>query len=156
MNLLNVNIFMHKTTNPAVSHLAADALLEIFTASISAVLSFDEHLSHTDTFFVLKVYCQSYSFIRDLFLRKINPSEQQQTISMLSNVRDLTYVLLVNTPYSHQHSFSATGLSSGLATRVTFTGVSRRSLRESITRGGPVSDFIFRTVVLTVKRGIVF
>jgi hypothetical protein len=91
LNLLNVNIFMHKTTKPAVRHLAADALLEISAAFISAVLSRDEHLSHTDTFFVLKVYCQSYSFIRDLFLRKINSSEQQQTISMRSNVRDLTY-----------------------------------------------------------------
>jgi hypothetical protein len=31
---------------------------------------------------------------------------------------DIEHVLLVNTPYSYLHSFSATGVSSGLAIRV--------------------------------------
>jgi hypothetical protein len=49
----------------------------------------------------------------------------QQPISMLSNVREWTHVLLVNTPSSHLHSFCANGVSSGLATRVTLTWGSR-------------------------------
>jgi hypothetical protein len=51
--------------------------------------------------------------------------EQQQMIAMRSNVREWTHVLLVNTPCLHLHSFCATGVSSGLATRVTLTRVSR-------------------------------
>jgi hypothetical protein len=61
--------------------------------------------------------------------------EEQQTISMRSNVQEWTHVLTVNTPCSHRHSFCATGVSSGLATRVTLTRVSRGRLGESLTRG---------------------
>jgi hypothetical protein len=61
--------------------------------------------------------------------------EQQQTISMRSNVREWTHVQLVTTPCSHLHSFCATGVSSGLATRVTLTRVSWGRLEESITKG---------------------
>jgi hypothetical protein len=50
--------------------------------------------------------------------------EQQQTILMWSNVREWTHILLVNTPFLHLHSFCATGMSSGIATRVTSTQVS--------------------------------
>jgi hypothetical protein len=38
--------------------------------------------------------------------------KQQQTISMRSKFRQWTHVLFVNTPCSHLHSFSATGVSS--------------------------------------------
>jgi hypothetical protein len=61
--------------------------------------------------------------------------KQQQTISIRSNVREWTHVLLANTPRSHLHSFCATGVSSGLATRVTLTRVSRGRLGEFITWG---------------------
>jgi hypothetical protein len=47
--------------------------------------------------------------------------EQQQTISMGSNVREWTRVPFVNTPCSYLHSFCATGVSSGIARRVTLT-----------------------------------
>jgi hypothetical protein len=50
--------------------------------------------------------------------------EQQQTISMRSNVREWTHVLLVNTPCSHLKSFCVTGVSCGLATGETLTRVS--------------------------------
>jgi hypothetical protein len=47
------------------------------------------------------------------------------SVSMQSNVREWTHVLLVNTPCLYLHSFCATGVSSGLATRVTLARVSR-------------------------------
>jgi hypothetical protein len=40
----------------------------------------------------------------------VNVHEQQQTISMRSNVREWTHVLLVNTPCSRLHNFCATGV----------------------------------------------
>jgi hypothetical protein len=49
---------MHKTTTPPYPVAAADALLEIGTASISADLSLDEHLSKTNTSCVPKFSCQ--------------------------------------------------------------------------------------------------
>jgi hypothetical protein len=73
--------------------------------------------------------------------------EQQQTISMRSNVQELTHVLLMNTPCSHLYSFCASGLSSDLATRVTLTRVSRGRLGESITRGWTCFWFHFCTIV---------
>jgi hypothetical protein len=67
-------------------------------------------------------------------------------IAMRSNVRHWTHVLFVNTACSHLHSFCATGVSSGLATRVTLTRVSRCSL-ESITGGWTCFWFNFCTAV---------
>jgi hypothetical protein len=58
----------------------------------------------------------------------------------------LKYMLVLrflNAPCLHLKRFCAAGLSSGLATRVILTRVSRGRLGESITRGGPASDFIF-------------
>jgi hypothetical protein len=49
--------------------------------------------------------------------------KQQQTTLMLSNIRECTQVLLVNTQCLHLHTFCATSVSSGLATRVTLTSV---------------------------------
>jgi hypothetical protein len=72
--------------------------------------------------------------------------EQQQKISMRSNVRERTHALLVNTPCSHLHSFCATVVSSSLATRVTLTRVSR-GCWESLTRGWTCFLFYFCTVV---------
>jgi hypothetical protein len=71
----------------------------------------------------------------------------QQTISMRSNVREWTHVLLVNTPCSHLHGFGSTGVSSGLATRVTLTRVSRGRLGESISWGWICFWFHVCTVV---------
>jgi hypothetical protein len=68
---------------------------------------------------------------------------QQQTIQMRSHVWEWTHVLLVNTPCSHLHSFCTTGVSSGLATRVTSTRVSRGRLGEPITRGWTFLCFHF-------------
>jgi hypothetical protein len=59
---------------------------------------------------------------------------QQQTISVRCNVREWTRILLVNTPRSQRHSFCASSVSSGLATMVTLTLVSRGMLAESVTR----------------------
>jgi hypothetical protein len=71
-----MNPFMHKTMNqwkflqlyPIV---AADALLEIGTAVISAVLSLDDHLSQTNTSSVPKFCYQSayYSIIGHFLTR---------------------------------------------------------------------------------------
>jgi hypothetical protein len=49
-------------------------------------------------------------------------------------IRQQTDVLLVNTPCSHLNNFWATGVSSGLATRVTLTPVPRGRLAENIKR----------------------
>jgi hypothetical protein len=68
---------------------------------------------------------------------------------MQSNVREKN-ILLVNAPCSELHSFRANSVSSGLATRVTLTRVSRARFGESITRGGPASDFIFVPQNVTV------
>jgi hypothetical protein len=72
-------------------------------------------------------------------------SQQQQTISMRSNVRERTHVLLTNTPLSHLHGFRASGARSGLATKVTLTRVARRL--DSITRGRICFCFDFCTAV---------
>jgi hypothetical protein len=69
--------------------------------------------------------------------------KQKQTISMQSNVREWTHVLLVNTPCSQLHSFCKSGVSSGLATRVTLTRISGGKFGESTSGGGNASDFIF-------------
>jgi hypothetical protein len=54
------------------------------------------------------------------------PHIQQQNDCDRSNVPERTQVLLLNTSCSHLHSsFFATGMSSGLAKRVTLTRVSR-------------------------------
>jgi hypothetical protein len=63
-----------------------------------------------------------------------------------------TDILLVNTPCSHLHSFCTTGLSSGLATRVTFTQVSWERLEQSIIQSGPASDFVFIPYYVIVVR----
>jgi hypothetical protein len=47
--------------------------------------------------------------------------EQQKTVLMRSNIRKLTYVLLLNTPYSRLYTFCATGVISALSVSVTFT-----------------------------------
>jgi hypothetical protein len=49
-----------------------------------------------------------------------------------------THILLVDKPCSNVRSFCASGVSSGLATRV-----SRGRFLETVTRIGPCSDFIF-------------
>jgi hypothetical protein len=48
-----------------------------------------------------------------------------ETVSTRSNVREWTRVLLFNTPYLFLYVLCTTGVSSGLATRVTLTRVSR-------------------------------
>jgi hypothetical protein len=62
---------------------------------------------------------------------------------MLSNVRERTHVLLVNTSCSHLHSSCATGMISGLATRVTLTKGSRGMLGESIIRVVDLLQILF-------------
>jgi hypothetical protein len=62
--------------------------------------------------------------------------EQEQTISIRSNVREWTHVLLANTPCSYLHRFCATGVISGLATRVTWLETHEGGLGEFITGGG--------------------
>jgi hypothetical protein len=130
---------------------AADALLEIGTAVISAVLSLDEHLSQTDTSCVPKLCYQSvYCCLIRYFIVQMRIAEcftNSSKISILSNIQEWTHVLLVNSPCSHLHSFCATGVSSGLATRMTFTRVLRGRLGESITRGWTCFWFHFCTIV---------
>jgi hypothetical protein len=52
------------------------------------------------------------------------------------NIRGWPHVLIVNIPCSLLHSFCASGMSSGLATRVKLSTVSRGRLGESATWGG--------------------
>jgi hypothetical protein len=71
------------------SVVAADALSEIGTAVISAVLSLDEHLSQTHTSCVPKccyqsMYCCLIRYIVTTHCYMLH--EQQQTISMRNNV----------------------------------------------------------------------
>jgi hypothetical protein len=73
--------------------------------------------------------------------------ERQEMILMPSNAREWTHVLLISTPCSHLHSFCATGVSSGLATRVTLTRMSRGRLGESITRRWTCFWFPFCIIV---------
>jgi hypothetical protein len=68
--------------------------------------------------------------------------EQQETISMRSNVWELWHVLLVNIPRFYVRLFCATGVSSGLAFK---SDLDLSVIVESggFTRGGRASDFIF-------------
>jgi uncharacterized protein YoaH (UPF0181 family) len=58
--------------------------------------------------------------------------EQQQTITMGSDVRERIHLLVVKTPCSHLHSFCANGVSSGLAIGVTLTRLSLGILGEGV------------------------
>jgi hypothetical protein len=147
-----MNPFTHKTIiqwqywiHTAVSSFAVDALLENGTAVISAVLSLDEHLSQTNTCCAPKFCYHSVLLCRDARCWMLH--EQQETISMRSNIRGWTHVLFVNMPCSHMHRFCATGVSSGLGTKVGSTRVSRGRLGESITRGRACFWSHFCTVV---------
>jgi hypothetical protein len=73
--------------------------------------------------------------------------EYLQTISMRSNIREWTYVLLVNTSRSHLHSFCATGVSSGLSTRMTLTRALRGGWKSLFILGWTWFWFNFYTVV---------
>jgi hypothetical protein len=139
---------------------AADALLEIGTAVISAFLSLDEHLSQTNTSCVPKFCYQSvYCFPIRYFLvriRLLNASRTATDVSMRINIREWTHVLLVITSYSHLHSYCATVMSSGLAIRVTLTWMSWRRFGESITGGGGTFFwFNFCCVVLSCSSLII-
>jgi hypothetical protein len=81
----------------------------------------DKHFPCPDILLPVGVLSYSVLSCRDVHCWMLH--EQQQTISMRSNVREWTHVLLVNTQCSHLHSFCATGMSSGLATMVTLTSV---------------------------------
>jgi hypothetical protein len=59
--------------------------------------------------------------------------QQLQTVSMWSNVREKTRILLVNIQCSQMLCFWETCVSSGLAVRVTLTRVSLRMLDEFVT-----------------------
>jgi hypothetical protein len=86
--LLHMNAFTHTTTktneNTEFVQLylvaAADALPEISTAVVSAGVSFDEHLSHTNTSCIPK--CSHTVFL------SLSVLSCQQAISMRSNVRE--------------------------------------------------------------------
>jgi hypothetical protein len=69
--------------------------------------------------------------------------KQYHAISMRNNVREWTHVMLVNTPCSYLHSFCALGMSSGLASKVTLSWVSRCRWGESAARGCICSWFTF-------------
>jgi hypothetical protein len=69
--------------------------------------------------------------------------EQQQMISIRSDVRKWTHIPAVNTACSHLHSFWATGVRSGLAKRVTLTWVSRGDLENLLHGNVSVCDLIF-------------
>jgi hypothetical protein len=62
----------------------------------------------------------------------------QQTILMWSNFREGKHVLLVNTACLYLQSDCATGVSSGRATRVTWSG-----WKNLLHEGGPTSDLPF-------------
>jgi hypothetical protein len=72
----------------------------------------------------------------------LNAQEQQQMITMSSDVLERTHVLLGITPCFHMHSFCATCVSSGLATRVTLTRVLQERSESLLHSGRPVAHFI--------------
>jgi hypothetical protein len=74
-----MNPFTHKTTKPMEVFnpvVAADALLEIGTAVISAVLPLDEHLSETNTSCAPKFRYQSVYFLIGYFLVRIRAAKR--------------------------------------------------------------------------------
>jgi predicted nucleic acid-binding protein len=93
----------------------ADALLEVGTADISAVLSLNEHLSQT---LLVSGSVVTNLCIVVLFRTSLSGYARQHMVSMQSDFREWTRVLLVNTPCSHRHSVCASAVSSGLATGV--------------------------------------
>jgi hypothetical protein len=131
------------------SVVAANVLLEIGTAVISAVTPLDEHLSQTHPVSRNIVVSQCIVLFRTSLLgyALLNASWTAPTISMRSNVREWTCVLLANTPRQHSHKFCTTGVSSGLASRVTLPRVSRGRLGKSIIRKWTCFWFHLCTVV---------
>jgi hypothetical protein len=131
----------------AASHCCSWWMLEFRTAAISAVLLLDEHLSQTNTSCIPK-FCSTSRYTAVLFgtslsgYALLNASRTAANDFDASDVRKWTHILLLNTPCSHLHSFRATEVSSGLATWMTLTQVSR-GLDILLLEGGPASDFIF-------------
>jgi hypothetical protein len=73
--------------------------------------------------------------------------EQRRTILVRSNLPELTHFPLMNAPCSNLHSFCAAGVSSGLATRVIPTRVTRGKFEVSINKWRGILWFQFCTVV---------
>jgi hypothetical protein len=156
--LLRMNHFTHKTKQPVTDNIeflqpypvvAVDALLEISTALNSAVLSFDGHLSQTNTSCVPKFCYQSvYCLIRYILVRIsiakcfTNSSKRFRCEVMFEN--EHTFCSWIH----HVHSFWANGVSSGLVTSVTLTRVSQVRLGKNITRRWTCLWFHFCTAVI--------
>jgi hypothetical protein len=130
--------------------IAADELLEMGTAAISALLS-QMSTHHRPALPVSQNFVTSrcnVCLIRHFITRLRIPKYFRNSIKRLWY--EWTHAVLVNTSCSHLRSFRATGVGSGLAARVTLTRVSRKSVENLI------SDFIFVshgvvTVVLLFK-----
>jgi hypothetical protein len=131
--------------------LVADIMLEIGTALIPAVCH-SMSTCHRQTLLV------SWNFVTNRCIALfgtslsgcvlLDGSQAAANDWMQSSVREWTHVLLVNTRCSHLHSFRATVVRSGLATRVTLTRVSQGRLRKSITWEWTCFWFHFCTAVL--------
>jgi hypothetical protein len=111
---------------PAV---ADDALPEIGMAIISAA-------SCVPKYFYQSVYCCliRYFLVRIRIAKWFTNSNKLFRCEAMSKLK--------HTFCSHLNSFCANGVSSGHATGVTLTRVSRGKLEESVIRGGPASDFV--------------
>jgi hypothetical protein len=109
-------------------------------------LSLDEHLSQTNTSCVPKC-CYKLLFCCLIWYFLVRTRIAKCFTNSSKRFRcEWTHVLLVNTTCSYLYSFCTTGVSSGLATRVTLTRVSRSTGDvggESVARGRPVSRSIF-------------
>jgi hypothetical protein len=145
-----MNPFTHKMNasktvlNSWSNPVGADALLEIGMAIISADLLLDEHFcrhSCVRNFFTSLCIVLFSTSCQDKHCQMLH--EQQQTISVWSNVREWMHVLLMNTAYLHLCNFCVIGMNINLATWVTLTWVSQGGWENLVLGGGPASDYTF-------------
>jgi hypothetical protein len=110
---------------------AADAMREVRTAVISAVLSLREHWSQRNASCLTKFYQSAYLYLILHFLARIRIAK-----CFINSSKQLhCEVIIENTTFFHLHSFGErTGVNSGLATRMTLTRMSWVKMGESIIR----------------------
>jgi hypothetical protein len=118
----------------------------LWRTSITALQQMSTTLSRTLKHFLCPeiLYKSVYCLIR-YFLVWIRTAKCFTSSSR--RFREWAHVLFVNRWCSNLHSFCATGVSGGLATRVTLTRVSWRRLGESVTRGWTWFWFHFCAVI---------
>jgi hypothetical protein len=122
---------------------ATDSLFEIETVVISAVLLLQTNTPCVPTFcyWSVRVLLSSIIPCQDVHWQMFH--EQKEIISVRSNIRESTQVLLVNTSPLHLHNFFSAGVSTGLATRLALTGCHGVLWKSPLYGDIPASDFSF-------------